>query len=90
MSRSAEHVHASGSPIASSRNAGPYVIREVTVSRRSGPRPASSGASTAGEAATAVQAAGARAAARVETPDPEQAIGVAVPWTPDGTEPRNL
>jgi hypothetical protein len=81
VSRSAEHVHASGSPITSSRSAGgPYVIREVTISRHSGPRPASSGAGVAASEATASRAA---MASRVETPDPEGAIGVAVPWAPE-------
>ena len=80
-SRSAEHVHASGSPITSSRSGGgPYVIREVTISRHSGPRPASSGAGVTASEATVV---GAAMASRVETPDPEGAIGVAVPWAPE-------
>jgi hypothetical protein len=93
VSRSVEHIN--GNPPFAG---GSYVIREVTISRHSGPRPASSGTSVATSEATATgptqQRAGGSvraalaalpgmAATRVETPDPEGAIGVALPWAPE-------
>ena len=84
VSRSAEHVHASGSPItvAQRRRAVCHPRGHHLAAPRL--RPASSGAASE---ATATRAA---TASRVETPGPEGAIGVAVPWAPESVAQEGL